>query len=228
MEQVCHRCGTVLNGSDPFCPHCGAPQLRYEVAEETAPSPSTSPALRFVTRNADTIAWRDAILAAALIAFPAGMLSSLLGGLEVLWALAGGIALVSLYRRRTGALPTSRVGWRIGAVLGLFAAVIASTVNGIGLLVQRYALRQGAMLDQQFRDAAETVTKMYVNQFAASNPDVAAALTGALHFWVTPDGAAAMMLGQAAWLTITMLLFAGAGGALGARLTQRSAQPSAR
>jgi hypothetical protein len=227
MEQVCHRCGTGLNGSEPFCPHCGAPQLRYEAAEEVAPSPNASPAQRFTTRNPAAVAWRDAILAAALIAFPAGLLASLIG-LEALWAVAGGIAIVSLYRRRTGTLPTSRIGWRIGMMLGLFAAVIASAVNGTGLLLQRYALHQGAYLDQRFRDAVQMNTKMVVDLFAGSNPDMTAALAQTEHFWLTPAGAAAMVLGNAVGLTITMLLFAAAGGALGAHLTQRSAQPSAR
>ena len=45
MEQSCHRCGAALNGSDPFCAHCGAPQLRYEALEESAPSENTSEAV---------------------------------------------------------------------------------------------------------------------------------------------------------------------------------------
>jgi zinc-ribbon domain len=223
MEQVCHRCGTALNESDPFCPHCGAPQLRYEAVEDAAPSANPSPAQRLTARNLNGIAWHDAILAAALIAFPAGVLSSLLG-LEALWVLAGGMAVISLYRRRTGTLPTSRIGWRIGALLGLFAAAIAAAVDGITLLLQRYAFHQGAALDHHFREMGQQIT----DQLVRSNPDAATMLPGFLHFWLTPDGVAAMMLSNAAGLAVTMLLFAAAGGALGARLTQKTAQPSAR
>jgi hypothetical protein len=224
MEQVCHRCGTALNESDPFCPHCGAPQLRYEAGEDAIPSSNVAPAQRFAMRNPNAIAWRDAILAAALIAFPAGLLASLLGGLEVFWAIAGGMVTISLYRRRTGTLITSRLGWRIGAVLGLFAAVVAAAINGVSLLLQRYAFHQGASVDRHLHDLGQQIT----DQLVRSNPEAVSVIPGFIHFWLTPDGAAAMVLLNSAGLTIAMLLFAAAGGALGARLTHKSVQPSAR
>lgn len=227
MEQVCHRCGATLNGSDPFCPHCGAPQLRYEAPEEPSPSASASPAQRLSARNPNVIAWQDAILTAALIALPAGLLSSLLG-FEALWVIAGGMMTISLYRRRTGTLPSGKMGWRIGMLLGLFASVVAAAINGITLLVQRYALHQGAVLDQRYHDLIQMNSKLYGNLFAVSNPDVAAAIAQAQHFWLTPDGAAAMMLANTLGLVITMLIFAAAGGALGARLNAKAPQHSAR
>jgi ribosomal protein L40E len=227
MEQVCHRCGATLNGSDPFCPHCGAPQLRYEAPEEPSPSASASPAQRLSARNPNVIAWQDAILTAALIALPAGLLSSLLG-FEALWVIAGGMMTISLYRRRTGTLPSGKMGWRIGMLFGLFASVVAAAINGITLLVQRYALHQGAVLDQRYHDLIQMNSKLYGNLFAVSNPDVAAAIAQAQHFWLTPDGAAAMMLANTLGLVITMLIFAAAGGALGARLNAKAPQHSAR
>jgi ribosomal protein L40E len=223
MEQVCHRCGATLNESDPFCPHCGAPQLRYEAPEEPALSPNNPPIQRSAARNPNAIAWRDAILTAALIALPAGLLSSLIG-LEAIWVIAGGMATISLYRRRTGLLPNSGMGWRIGVLFGLFAAVIAATVDGVTLLVQRYALHQGSVLDHRYHNLGQQLT----DQLTRSNPDAAAVLPGFLHFWLTPDGAAAMVLINAGGLAISMLLFAAAGGALGARLTARTAHSSAR
>lgn len=223
MEQVCHRCGGALNSAETFCPHCGAPQLRYEATEEAAPYPNTAPAQRLTARNPNTVQWPDAIFIAALAAIPAGVLSALLG-LEALWGIAGGMAIVSLYRRRTGALPTGKVGWRLGALLGLFAMVIATLTDGITLLVQRYALHQGAMLDSRYHDVGQQL----VDQLTRSNPDAAAVLPGFLHFWLTPDGAAAMVLINAAGVATFMLIFAAIGGALGARLTQKTAEPSPR
>lgn len=181
-------------------------------------------------RNPGAIHWRDAIRAAAIIAFPAGLLSSRLG-LEAIWAIwliAGGMVVISIYRRRTGILPTGRMGWRIGALLGLFAAVVATAIDGISLVVERFALHQGSVIDQRYHDAIQMSSKLYVDLFSASNPQMAAAITNAEHFWYTPDGAAAMVLINAAGLTIFMLIFAGVGGALGARLTARAAQTSAR
>jgi hypothetical protein len=191
--------------------------------EEPAPYPNASPAQHLAARNPNAIHWREAVLVAALVAVPAGVLSALLG-LEALWGIAGGMAIVSLYRRRTGALPTGRMGWRIGALLGLFATVVATLTDGITLLVQRYAMHQGAVLDSRYHDVGQQL----VDQLTRSNPDAAAVLPGFLHFWLTPDGAAAMVLINAAGVAIFMLLFASIGGALGARLTQKTAQPSAR
>jgi hypothetical protein len=223
MEQVCHRCGGAVHESDPFCPHCGAPQLRYEAPEEAAPSTGAIPAQRISSRDFTVIRWRDAIRAAAILAVPAGVLSSLLG-LEALWVIAAGIAVISLYRRRTGILPTSRMGWRIGAIVGLFASVIATGIDGITLLIERYGTHQGAMIDQRYRDLGQQLT----DQLTRSNPQAASVLPGFLHFWLTPDGVAAMVLINAAGLVVSMLIFAAAGGALGARLSARTAPASIR
>lgn len=223
MEQVCHRCGGAVQQSDPFCPHCGAPQLRYEAPDESVPALSAAPSQRLPVRSADIIHWRDAIRVAAVLALPTGLLSSLLG-LEALWVVAGSMTVISLYRRSTGVLPTSGMGWRIGALLGLFASVIATATDGITLLVQRYAMHQGAVLDERYRDLGEQLT----DQLVRSNPQAATVLPGFLHFWLTPDGVAAMVLINAAGLVVSMLFFAAAGGALGARLTARTAHSSAR
>lgn len=230
MEQVCHRCGATVRESDPFCPHCGAPQLRYEAPEEPAPAPSNISARHFTVRSPDAIRWRDAIRSAALIAIPAGLLSSRLGlaGIWAIWLIAGGMVVASMYRKRTGMLLTGRMGWRIGALLGLFSAVIASAADGISLVVQRFALHQGAALDQTYQQAVEMSNKLYAQMFASSNPETAAIIAKWQHFWFTPSGAAAMVLINTAGLTFFMLIFAGAGGALGARLTAKSAQASTR
>lgn len=228
MEQVCHRCGVTVHESDPFCPHCGAPQLRYEAPEEPTSSSASAPARHFATRGPEAIRWRDAIRAAALIALPTGLLSSRLGlaGIWAVWLVAGGVVVISIYRKRTGTLLTGRMGWRIGALLGLFTAVIASATDGISLVVQRFALHQGAALDQRYRDAMQLMTRMYGDMFANSSPDVVAAINKMQHFYLTPAGAATVALSGAAEATFFMLIFAGVGGALGARLTARSAQTS--
>jgi hypothetical protein len=223
MEQDCHRCGAALNGSDPFCAHCGAPQLRYEAPDETAPVANAAPAQRPGGRNLNTISSRDAIVAAAIFAVPAGVLCALLG-LVALWGVAGGMATISLYRRRTAAVPAAGMSWRIGALFGLFTAAVATAVNGIGLLVQRFALHQGAVLDQRYHGLGQQL----MDQMVRSNPEAATLLPGFLHFWLTPDGAAAMVLINAAGVAVSVLLLAAAGGALGARLNARIAHSSAR
>lgn len=226
MEQACHRCGATVHESDPFCPQCGAPQLRYEAPEE--PTPTSAPARHMAARSPDAIRWRDAIRVAALIAVPTGLLSSRLGieGVWVVWIIAGGMLVASMYHKRTGLFLTRRMGWRIGALLGLFTAVIATATDGISLVIQRFVLHQGPMLDQRYRDAMQLMTKMYGDLFTNSSPDVVATITRLEHFYLTPAGAATVALSGAAEAAFFMLLFAGVGGAIGARLSARSAQTS--
>lgn len=227
MEQACHRCHAALNASDPFCAHCGAPQLLYEAPDESTEPPGSLPAQRLTNLNPNAVAWKEAVLSAVIVAIPAGLLSALLG-FEALWGIAGGMAIVSIYRRRTATLLSSRMGWRVGTLVGLFAATIAAAANGIGLLVQRNVLHQGALLDQRFRDIVQMNAKMCISVFGDSNPEMSAALANALHFWLTPDGTAAIVLSNAIGLAISLLVFTAAGGALGARLTARTPQHSAR
>jgi hypothetical protein len=227
MEQLCHRCGGTIKEAEPFCPHCGAPQLRYEAPEEPAPGATAFVAQRLGHRSFDAVSWRDAIRAAAILAAPAGILSALLG-FEVLWLLAGGMLAVSMYRRRTGILPTGKMGWRIGMLLGLFAAVVSAAFNAGALLLQRYGFHQGTVIDQRLHDVIDSVMKMYASFLTNASPDMVAAARQSMQFWLTPNGIAALVLSNAAEMTIFMLLFAAVGGALGARFSARSPQHSVR
>src|SRR5271170_5576350 len=144
MDPVCHRCGAALNSSDElFCPHCGAPQLRYEPSDEPGISAASRPQTIF-GGNLDVVSWKAAVVSALLVAIPVGLLSSILD-FGSLWVIGGGIATVSLYRRRVGIPPTSRMGWRIGGLLGVLAAFISTAIYSLKLLVQRYKLHSSEL-----------------------------------------------------------------------------------
>ena len=229
MDPVCHRCGTALSSPDElFCQHCGAPQLRYEPSEEAAPAvaiPQTP------GRNLDLYSSKAAILSAltvgALVAIPMGLLSSIYN-FSLLWIIGGGIASAVLYRHRVGIAPTGRLGWRIGGLAGLLAAFISLGLYSLRSVIQRFALHsddaeiQVHSLAQQFAVA--------VTQANRSNPQTADAAAQLSRFWLSPDGAAAMALFTAALFTFSLVLFAAAGGAIGARIasigkrTERSSQ----
>lgn len=212
MDSICHRCSTAINSSELFCPHCGAPQLRYEPLDEPA-STLSSVVTQSAGRDPGVVLWKEAIAAALLVAIPVGILSSLLD-FGALWVIGGGIATVSIYRRRTGLPPASRTGWRIGGLLGVLAAFTSATVDSLTLIFQRYVLHNGAMIDQRFHAVGQQLTE----QLNRSNPEAATMMPWFVHFWVTPDGAAAIALMGAAGSAFSMLLFSAAGGAIGARI----------
>lgn len=219
MDPVCHRCGTVLNSSEElFCPHCGAPQLRYEPSDEPvspfAPSPQTS-----YGHSLDTVSWKAAIVSALLVAIPVGLLSAILD-FGSLWVIGGGIATVSLYRRRVGVPPTHRMGWRIGGLLGVLAAFVSTALYSLKLLIERYKLHSSE-LDQQ----VHSVARQFADQVNRSDPQTAAAMAQLAHFWLSPDGTAAIVLSSAAISAFFMVVFAAAGGAIGARVASLGNRP---
>lgn len=218
MDPVCHRCGAALNCSEElFCPHCGAPQLRYEPSEDPVPSVASSTQTT-AGRGLDLVSWKAAIVSALLVAIPVGLLSSILN-LGPVWVIGGGIATVSLYRRRAGAPPTHRMGWRIGGLLGVLSAFISTAIYSFKLLIQRHMLHS-TELDQQIH----SVARQFADQANLADPQTAAAIAQLAHFWLSPDGTAAIVLSSAAISAIFMVVFGAAGGAVGARIASLGAR----
>ena len=224
MDPVCHRCGTALTSSDElFCPHCGAPQLRYEPTDEPAPAvalPQTP------GRNPELFSSKAAILSAltvgVLVAVPMGLLSSIYD-LSLLWVVGGGILSVVLYRRRVGAPPTGRMGWRIGGLAGLLAAFISLAFYSLRSVIQRFALHSDQP-ELQVRSLAQQLATA-VSQANHANPQTADAAAQLARFWLSADGAAAIALLTAALFIFSLVLFAAAGGAIGARIVSLGKRP---
>lgn len=211
MDPACHRCGTALNSpGELFCPHCGAPQLRYEPADEQAAAYAPSQAMTSGSGR-DLISWKAATTSALLVAIPVGLLSSILA-LGLLWVIIGGVATVSLYRRRVRIPPTSRMGWRIGGLLGVLTASVFTAIFSLKLLILRYVLHSGE-LDRQVRLAVQQSTE-WANRYFPQSADM---MAQSLRFWVSPEGVAAMILLNTAFFAFCIVLFGAAGGALGAR-----------
>jgi hypothetical protein len=226
MDPVCHRCGTALNSSDElFCPHCGAPQLRYEPSDEPA-SPFASSQQTTSGRSLEMVSWKAAIVSALIVAvfvaIPVALLSTIFD-FSLLWIVGGGIATVSLYRRRVGIPPTGRMGWRIGGLLGVLTAFLSVAIYSIRSVIQRYAI-YGNEPDPQVHSLAQQLATA-AGQANHSNPQTAAAAAQLAHFWLSPDGAAAVVLTTAALFTLSTVLFAAAGGAIGARIASLGKRP---
>jgi hypothetical protein len=105
------------------------------------------------------------------------------------------------------------MGWRIGGLLGVLTAFISTAIYSVKLLIERYMLHSGEV-DQQVHSFA----RQFADQANRSDPQTAAAVAQLSHFWLSPEGAAAIVLSTAAISALSMVLFGAAGGAIGARI----------
>jgi hypothetical protein len=216
MVAHCHRCSATLEDDASFCPHCAAPQLLV-AAQETTEMVAPGPIHSFGHDRA--IDWQSVIRLALWIAIPVGLIAPFFFPMVI----AGPIILISLYRRRRPQSPLDgRTGFRIGSLLGLLAAYVSAFGLAGWQLFERYSLHQGSTLDAEFvmqvQQSAEATQRM-----AQSNSMNAQQARAMLDFFLSPDGRVTYTFFYTAALAFGIVLLAGLGGMLGARLSRRSA-----
>jgi hypothetical protein len=215
MNLLCHRCGATLSASELFCPDCGSPQLKFAQQEEADGDYAGGRPAGTAPRS-QGISWKDAILAALLVAVPAGLLSavSVLSWGCCLWVVGGAVLAIVVYHRRAPAfLLETRSGVRIGAITGLIAAYSSVIATAIWRVFARFVLHQGNAIDQFYTSVIQQSTAL-----AQANPDTEAQWRTIVHFLLSPDGRAAYTLMNAATTSLGIILFSAIGGALGVRL----------
>lgn len=213
MDSLCHRCGNALRESEVFCAHCGAPQLVVEPGEAGA---AAEPALRLQS-DARGMRWRQAILSALLMAVPLGLFSGLVATSLIIVLCAGALTMW-LYRRRAAGAIDGRLGWRIGSILGAAAALLACGSYAIRMIIERYAMHGGGVIDSEYQVYAHQILDMWNKasaQQGASPEEAAHMMKIVAGFVLSPDGHAALQLMTAATMGAGILLFAALGGALG-------------
>jgi hypothetical protein len=216
MVAHCHRCSGTLEDDASFCPHCAAPQLRVAPQETAEAVPGPIHAFTHDRRGVD---WRNVIRLALWIAIPVGLIAPFFFPL----AIAGPIVLISLYRRRRPQSPLDgKTGFRIGSLLGLMAAYVSAFGLAGWQLFEHYSLRQESALDAlvalQVQQAAEATQRM-----AQTNGMTAQQVRLMLDFFLSPDARVTYTFFYSAALAFGIVLLAGLGGMLGARLARRSA-----
>jgi hypothetical protein len=163
MPQICHRCGGELpdsSGESPFCPQCGAPQLRLSLENQSAAEPAapgtTGAAAPPRPRQVD---WKAAIRCALLVSGVAAALSLGAARVEVLssvmlhWVFSASLVALSLYQRqRPAAWMDIRVGARIGVVVGLCLAIALGAATAGWGMISRYVLHSMGSFDVQMTD----------------------------------------------------------------------------
>jgi ribosomal protein L40E len=227
MTVYCHRCSATLDAEASFCPHCAAPQLRVAALESAdgngAAGPGPIHGGMGTTHDRRTVEWQNVIRLALALAIPVG-LCSLVFPLSVVAPISAPIILISLYRRRRpGSLLDGRSGFRIGTLTGLLAAYVSAFGIACWQIFQRYSLHQGPWMDQQYsmviRQSIEASGRMTHN-----DPSSVQQTRMMLDFALAPNGRATYALFSMVALASGIVLLAGLGGVLGARLTRRSTQ----
>jgi hypothetical protein len=213
MEKSCYKCGHTMEEGRPFCPHCGAPQIRVLIAEpagtivpsiEAAAISDMSaglPASQTVPVLAVPMQWSQALKPCTLAAGVASLLM-LLGLNPFVGMVSVGFLAVVFYRQgRPGASIRPGTGARLGALSGLICFAMASIVEAMLVLV----LHKGAEIRQALLAA--------INQAAARTSD-AQALAMFEHFR-SPEGLEFLMVFGLLFGLVAAIVLSALSGALG-------------
>jgi MFS family permease len=221
VEHPCQRCGSAVDDSAPFCNSCGAPQVRFagiDIAPHSfkvqAPAASLSTQIESETVPSPTSGLdKKSALRVALTAGAIAALVSLLPLGIVFGSPVGGFLSVLLYRRRSWiGDPSPRMGFRLGALCGMFGYAIF-----LVLAAAQIALSHA---QNEVRDAMiETIHRQQ-----ARNPDPQARQM--LDHFLTPHGLLVMMIAGLVLMGIVFVLVSGVGGAISAALLRRKGPSS--
>ena len=223
MEITCNRCHQAVLAENSYCPACGLPQLVYGA---DAPLGQAQP-VRWdePVRDAGSVDWKPALRAALLLAIPAGVLSfglSAVGLLGFVWMAVAGAWAVAIYlRSQRPAWITIGAGARIGLVTGLLGAWAAAATMSVSLFAMRFFFHQGKVFDDFWQIQ---VSEKASQQWAAAVID-AQTILAAKTLLNSPEGRGGVTLSIMLFLVLALVVFATAGGALGARLMGRTRQP---
>jgi hypothetical protein len=223
MEITCSRCHQTVQAENCYCPVCGLPQLVYST--DSVPGPGQPERWNEPVRDAGSVAWKPALRTALMVAVPTGALCSMLSPVSIfglLWMSAAAAWTVVLYvRSERPAWITTGAGARIGLVTGVLGGWTAAAASGVTLFAMRFFLHQGKVFD----DFWDNFVNLQMTQQWTSMGVDAQTIVLVKTWLLSPEGRAGWVLGAILLLVSALLLFAVAGGALGARMLARSRRP---
>ena len=203
----------MLEEGTPFCPSCGAPQIRVNPADSAATPPlppgtpgNLQPAAIPMSAGASPVDWSVAFKAAALMGLLAGVPSSIrfISAGCCLWVIGGGALAVLMYQKwKPGGLVTSGMGARIGAVTGFFAFVF-------------WLLFQVVVVTARGTDEFRRQLMQQMQEAAAKNPDPNAQRV--IQQMSTPEGVAIVITIMVVVVLAAFIVFGVVGGTVGASL----------
>ena len=222
MELTCSRCHETVQDGYRYCPACGLPQLVYST--ENSAGDGERDRWNEAVRDANTVDWRAAVRSILPLAIPTGILSSLLSPVDIFGVLLMGVAAawaVALYARNLRpSWITVGAGVRIGLVTGVVGGWTAAAATGLSLYAMRFWLHKGDSFDSFW----QSLVNQQQAQGTAAGAD-AQTLAALKAIMISPEGRAGFVLVAIALLVAMQLLFAIAGGALGARRLTRPPRP---
>lgn len=221
METTCRRCHEVLQEGMSFCPACGLPQLIFsgETASEPLPSFATQPL------DAGEVDWRRALRFVLMLAIPVGALCNMLSPIGIfgtlLMALAANWVVLLYLRGRAPAWITMGAGARIGLVTGLIGGATAMATTGAILFCSRIWFHQANSFDELWQNL---VGQQLVQQWTSMGID-AQTIKTTRDVLLSAEGRAGWLLATLSLLMAFLLVFAVAGGVIGARVAARARRP---
>jgi hypothetical protein len=223
MEISCTRCHQTVPTGSCYCPVCGLPQLVYSA--DVPQEPGQPDRWNEAVRDAASVEWKPALRSALMLAIPAGMLSSMFSPLSILgmplMAATAAWVVVHYVRGQRPAWITMGAGARIGLVTGLLGGWTAAATSGVILFATRFWFHGGNLYDSFWQNL---VNQQMSQQWASMGVD-AQTIVQMKAWLMPPEGRAGWLLAAIMLLTMALLLFAVAGGALGARLVAGSRRP---
>jgi hypothetical protein len=223
MENTCNRCRQTVEAENCYCASCGLPQFVYSAE---GPAGQAQPERwNDAVRDAGQVDWKPALRAALLVAIPAGVLSSTAseaGRFGLFWmSTAASLAVILYMRNQRPAWITLGAGARIGLVMGLFAGWLAFGVSGCALFIQRFFMHQSSQIDADWKAAVEASQQLTAQMGFADMAQIQVQKA----WMLSPEGHAGFEASHFIMNALFLLLFAIAGGALGARMIGRKRQP---
>lgn len=218
MEQPCYKCRQVVEEGRPFCPHCGAPQIRVLVAEPvaavgtfagvSAPAESAElPASQTVPVLALPMRWSQALKPCVLAALVASLLMAM--GLNPFVAMisVGFLAVVFHRQGRREMIVKPATGAALGALGGLLWFAI-STILETSVVI---FMHKGPEL------RTELIARIQQASTQTNDPQVLAVFERLK----TPGGLEALMLIGIFFAFLAAIVLSGLGGAIGAAVFSR-------
>jgi hypothetical protein len=215
MDHSCYKCGQIIEDGKPFCPQCGAPQIRVAVAEAAAePVQADAGALAHAAEpvfrapiNPVPTRWLFTMQPCALAAAVAVGLT-ILGLNPFVAALGTGfLAVVFARRRGLGISIPAGAGARLGALSAFLFFGISAIVETLAVVV----LHKGPQVRSEMMDK--------VQQAAARYPGVE--VQPFLDFVKSPGGFTFMVVASVLFGLLAFLILGSVGGAIGATLFRR-------